>query len=79
MSPIAPTPEVETKRVNLVLSEKAHSELATMSRRTRRSMTELVRLGLGLVKIALEAEQNGHKLIVTDADGHPLKEIVLPG
>jgi hypothetical protein len=79
MSSIAPAPEVETKRVNLILSEKAHSELATMARRTRRSMTELVRLGLGLVKIALEAEQNGHKLIVTDADGHPLKEIVLPG
>jgi len=50
-----------------------------MAKRNRRSMTELVRLGLGLVKIALEAEQNGHKLIVTTADGQPLKEIVLPG
>ena len=79
MSSIASTSEVGTKRVNLVLSEKAHSELATMARRNRRSMTELVRLGLGLVKIALDAEQNGHKLIVTDAEGRPVKEIVLPG
>ena len=71
--------EIETKRVNFVLSGKAHSELVTMAKRNRRSMTELVRLGLGLVKIALEAEQNGHKLIVTTADGQPLKEIVLPG
>jgi hypothetical protein len=68
----------EAKRVNFVLSEKAHSELALMARRTRRSMTELVRLGLGLLKIALEAQQNGHKLVVTTAEGNPLKEIVLP-
>jgi hypothetical protein len=79
MSSVAAVPEIETKRVNFVLSAKAHSELATMARRTRRSMTELVRLGLGLVKIAIEAERNGHKLIVTTADGTPLKEIVLPG
>jgi len=41
-------------------------------------MTELVRLGLGLVKVALEAQQNGNKLVVTTAEGQPLKEIVLP-
>jgi hypothetical protein len=75
----AAAPYIERKRVNFFLSEKAHSELAVMSKRTGRSMTELVRLGLGLVKVALEAEQNGHKLIVTSAEGTPLKEIVLPG
>jgi len=79
MSSTTAAPEIETKRVNFVLSGKAHSELVTMAKRNRRSMTELVRLGLGLVKIALEVEQNGHKLIVTTADGQPLKEIVLPG
>jgi hypothetical protein len=41
-------------------------------------MTELVRLGLGLVKIALEAERNGQRLIVTTAEGQAIKEIVLP-
>jgi hypothetical protein len=78
MSSVAPSPNVESKRLNFVLSEKAHSELTTMARRTRRSMTELIRLALGLLKIALEAQQNGHKVIVTSADGQPLKEIVLP-
>jgi hypothetical protein len=78
MSSIA-TLGMERKRVNFVLSGKAYSDLALMSKRTGRSMTELVRLALGLVKIALEAEQNGHKLIVTTADGTPSKEIVLPG
>ena len=70
--------QTETKRVNIILAERAHSDLTRMATRTRCSMTELVRLGLGLVKIALEAREQGQKLIVTTADGQPLKEIVLP-
>jgi hypothetical protein len=72
------TTPVVGRRVNFVLSEKAHTDLVGLSKHTMRSMTELVRLGLGLVKVALEAQQNGNKLVVTTADGQPLKEIVLP-
>jgi hypothetical protein len=72
------TTPVVGRRVNFVLSEKAHTDLVSLSKNSMRSMTELVRLGLGLVKVALEAQQNGNKLIVTTADGQPLKEIVLP-
>jgi len=43
-----------------------------------KSMTELMRLGLGLVKIAIEAEKRGQRLIVTTDEGVPVKEIVLP-
>jgi hypothetical protein len=67
------------RRVNFVLSEKAHTDLVGLSKYSMRSMTELVRLGLGLVKLALEEQQNGNKLVVTAADGRQLKEIVLPG
>ena len=73
------TTPVVGRRVNFVLSEKAHTDLVSLSKHSMRSMTELVRLGLGLVKVALEAQQNGNKLVVTTADGQPLKEIVLPG
>ena len=74
------TPSVLTgKRVNFILSEKAHSDLTALSRETKRSMTELVRVGLGLVRLALEAERKGHRLVVTTSDGQPIKEIVLPG
>jgi hypothetical protein len=72
------TTPVVGRRVNFVLSENAHTDLVSLSKNSMRSMTELVRLGLGLVKVALEAQQNGNKLIVTTADGQPLKEIVLP-
>lgn len=66
------------RRVNFVLSERAHTDLVGLSKDSMRSMTELVRLGLGLVKLALEAQHNGNKLVVTTADGRPVKEIVLP-
>lgn len=66
------------KRVNFILSEKSHSDLAGLAESTHRSMTDVVRLGLGLVKIALEATKNGNRLVVTNAEGQPLKEIVLP-
>jgi hypothetical protein len=78
MATLAPS-VLTGKRVNFILSEKAHSELAALSKQTMRSMTELVRLGLGLAKIALEAESKGQRLIVTTAEGDPVKEIVLPG
>jgi hypothetical protein len=41
-------------------------------------MTEIVRTALGLVKIAQEVTDKDQKLIVTNSDGKPLKEIVLP-
>ena len=66
------------KRVNFVLSGKAHSDLAKLARDTNRSMTDVLRLGLGLAKLALEAERADHRLIVASADGQPLREIVLP-
>jgi hypothetical protein len=67
------------KRVNFVLSEKAHSELVGLAKETRRTMTELVRLGLGLARVAIEAQRNGNRLVVTNAAGDAIKEIILPG
>jgi hypothetical protein len=71
-------PTITGKRVNFVLSERAYADLNSLAKQTKRSMTELVRLGLGLVKIAIEAERNGNRFIVTNADGQPIKEVVLP-
>jgi hypothetical protein len=72
-------PLVGTKRLNINLSERAHAELQSLGSETHRSMTELIRLSVGLLKIALEASRDGNKLVITTRDGHALKEIVLPG
>jgi hypothetical protein len=78
LAPLPTAPVSAGKRVNFILSEKSHADLANLAESTHRSMTDVVRLGLGLVKIALEAARNGQRLVVTSAEGQPIKEIVLP-
>lgn len=77
-------PAAPSKRLNLILSERAYEDLATIAAENRRSMTEIVRVGLGLVRYALEAERNGHRLIVArnskngNESVEAIKELVLP-
>ena len=66
------------KRLNLNLAEQAYDDLSNLSRTTNRSMTEIVRLGLGLMKLAFEEQAKHNRLVVTDANLTPLREIVLP-
>jgi hypothetical protein len=66
------------KRLNLNLSNAVYRELSNLANDRRSSMTEVVRFALGLVKIAFHEAAAGNKLIVTTADGKPLKEIVVP-
>lgn len=66
------------KRLNLNLSDRAYDELSTIAREGRRSMTEVVRLGIGLVRLALEAQRKGQTLAVVTREGQAIREIVLP-
>jgi hypothetical protein len=66
------------KRLNLNLSAEAYNDVLQLSKTYRRSMTEIVRLALGLLKLQSEEHKRGHKLIVADSDGQQLKEIVIP-
>lgn len=75
---ISTTPVAPVKRLNINLTQRSYRELEKLQKETRHSMTELVRLGLGLAKIALEESSHGNKLILTSSDGRPIKEIVLP-
>ena len=68
----------ETRRLNINLPPKVAEDLEKLANDSGRSMTEVVRTALGLVKIAQEVTDKDQKLIVTNSDGKPLKEIVLP-
>lgn len=65
------------KRLNINLAPKAFDEVQVLSRQTGRSMTELVRVGLSLIKIGLQANDRGLKLALVDENGRPVKEIVI--
>ena len=69
--------DLESKRVSFNLSGNAYSQLWELCKISMRSPSEVIRLGLGLIKIAIEAEKEGNKLIVTTHDGKPIKEVVL--
>jgi len=66
------------KRLSINLPEPAFQDLERLKALSGRSMTDVVRTALSLVKIAFEEERIGNKLAVMNGKGRLLKEIVLP-
>jgi hypothetical protein len=69
---------MSTARLNVNLPESLLQELRDLSESSNRSMTDIVRTGLGLAKLAYEEKSKKHRLAVTTQDGQPIKEIVIP-
>lgn len=65
------------RRLNVNLPPDVYADLQKLSRETNRSLTEIVRTGLGLANLALTEVAKNNKIAVTDRDGNALKEIVL--
>ena len=65
-------------RLSLNLSESGHKEVSALAEESSRSITELVRLALSLLKVILDERKAGHKLMVVTEDGRQ-KEFIIPG
>ena len=65
------------KRLNINLPESVYDTLQRLAQQTNRTMTDIIRTALSLVKIALETDAKGNKLAVVSPEGKVLKEIVL--
>lgn len=72
------TTENTPKRLNLNLSAQVYADLNNLSIRTGRSLSEIVRLGLGLAKFVYELGSD-EKLGVFDKEGKLLREVRLLG
>ena len=70
--------ECKSERMDLNLSAAVYRELSGIAIDRSGSMTDVIRFALGLAKVAFHETAVGHKLIVTTADGTPLKEIIVP-
>jgi predicted DNA-binding protein len=68
---------VTLKRLNLKLPLPVFNELDELAKDTGRTMTDVIRLGLSLAALAIDEKKAGHKLVITDANGTTLKEIIL--
>lgn len=67
----------KTRRLNINLPEAKFFELENLARDSDRTMTDVVRIALELVKIAVNLEAHGHRLAVVDNDGKLVKEVIL--
>lgn len=65
------------KRLNVNLPRDAYEELKGLADKSHRSMTEVVRTALGLVKIAMEEEEKKNSLAIINRNDEVVKEIVL--
>jgi hypothetical protein len=73
-----PVKATSSWRLTVDLSEADYKEMTSLAVNNRVKLSDFVRLGLALVRLALKAKKSGHKIIVTKANGTPLREIVLP-
>jgi len=69
----------EVRRLNINLPVPAYQTLQDLAKRSNRTMTDVVKIGLSLAKVAMETEGAHNKLAVVNSDGKVLKEIVLLG
>jgi hypothetical protein len=67
----------QTRRLNINLPAQAAADLEQLALSSGRTMTEIVRNALGLVKLAQDAKDKNQKLIIADANDKPLKEVVI--
>ena len=73
------SPQTTPKRLNINLPPTAYNMLSELASRKGRTMTDVVKIGLSLAKVAMETENEGNKLAVVNPQGKVLKEIVLLG
>ena len=53
--------------------------LQLLAKESHRSMTDVVRTALGLVKLAMEEEKKGNRIAISDSEGKAvLQRVVLP-
>lgn len=67
----------QPRRLNINLPAKTYAELEKLAEESGRTMTELVRVAIGLVQVAIQEEGHEHKLAVIDRNGKLVKELIL--
>lgn len=65
------------RRLNLIVPDSTYREINALSRETRRTISDLVRFGLALVRIAIRETRDGNRIVVKKPTGEE-KEILIP-
>ncbi|HEX8173422.1 MAG TPA: hypothetical protein VF824_23000 [Thermoanaerobaculia bacterium] len=66
------------RRLNLNLPVTLYEDLSELAESQGKSMTEIVRTGLGLAHIAYTQLGKQRKLLIADTNGNTIREIFIP-
>jgi hypothetical protein len=66
------------KRLNLNLPATLYEDLSELAENQGKSMTEIVRTGLGLAHLAYTQLGKNRKLLIADNNGNTIREIFIP-
>jgi hypothetical protein len=72
------SPEPQYKRENFKFPERTARELERISTESGITKTEVVRQGIALMRVCWDEMKLGNRLVVQNADGQVIKELVLP-
>jgi len=75
---MTPSDDPGVRRLNANVPSAMLDEMLDEKRRSGRDITELVKLGWQLTKIALREQRLGNSLAVVTQDGRITKELVIP-
>lgn len=71
-------PGKATRRLNANLPEKTFEEAELIAYEYNWTITDVVRLGIGLLKVSYDAAKLGNRLAVVDDKGRVVEKILLP-
>lgn len=74
----ASLPSSKAGRTTIILTDEARSDLTDLAVKQGRSVAELVRTALSLLKLMSRETAQGNRLVVVDPKGDVKREILLP-
>lgn len=77
-NPSGAAAQVSEKRFSVTLSGSAYNDLKEIADSTGRTMTDVVRLGIGLVRTFTNETRLGHRISVSSSSGQVIKDLILP-
>jgi predicted DNA-binding protein len=69
--------KAKVRRLSINLPDKTFAELERLADESGRTLTEVIRLAIGLAQVAIDEESHDRKLAVIEPNGKLLKELVL--
>ena len=69
---------METKRLNVNVPISVYNDLNNLASENHKTISELMRTAFVLLEVAYQEKKKKNKLTVSNQDGKPIKELIIP-